>query len=127
MKAKCYNPKHKRFKYYGARGIGMCDAWRNDFWKFVDDVGERPEGMSLDRIDNDGAYTPENCRWATAKQQANNRRDTLMYCGLSAAQWSEEMGLGPTVVSMRLKLGWTWEKAIATPLWEKSGSNWIDA
>ncbi|AMT73977.1 hypothetical protein ABG82_19015 [Mycobacteroides immunogenum] len=74
MVARCTRPTHHRWASYGGRGITVCDRWRSDFWTFVHDMGERPPGLSLDRINNDGPYSPDNCRWATNSQQSKNRR-----------------------------------------------------
>ena len=74
MKARCENPKVKCFKNYGGRGIKVCDRWRNSFANFLADMGTRPDGKSIDRIDVNGDYEPSNCRWATNSEQQKNKR-----------------------------------------------------
>ena len=78
MKARCQNPNHSRFKDWGARGIKVCERWQ-DFTNFLTDMGEKPEGLTLDRIDNNGNYEPGNCRWATWKEQRRNQREVKPY------------------------------------------------
>jgi hypothetical protein len=73
-KTRCYNPKFKDFHLYGGRGIQMSETWRNSFDAFLEDMGEAPENLTLDRIDPDGNYEAGNCRWATWSEQARNQR-----------------------------------------------------
>jgi hypothetical protein len=81
MKGRCYNEKHQRYPYYGARGITVCDSWKSSFVEFLKDMGRRPSPKhSLERKDNDGNYEPRNCIWATKKEQMNNtRRSNKLY------------------------------------------------
>lgn len=74
MKQRCLNPHHPQYKDYGGRGIRVCKRWLNDYEAFLEDMGERPPGMTLDRVDNDRGYFKDNCKWSTRKEQANNRR-----------------------------------------------------
>lgn len=76
MKARCYYPSHRGFKNYGARGISVCERWRGSFMAFLEDMGECPPDLTLERINPDGHYEPTNCRWATWEDQARNRRSS---------------------------------------------------
>ncbi len=97
MRSRCGNPKNRRFATYGARGIAICDRWQ-DFGNFLADMGEKPPGASIDRIDNDKGYSPENCRWAlTREEQARNKTSTVL-CEVSATlirQMSRRGASGP--------------------------------
>lgn len=74
MRSRCHNPNSEKFARYGAVGVTVCEAWRDDFAAFLADMGERPPGHTIDRLENSKGYEPGNCRWATAKQQAGNRQ-----------------------------------------------------
>ena len=121
MKARCTNPNAEGYENYGGRGISVCKRWRRSFQHFLDDMGPRPSLQhSLDRIDNEGNYTPRNCHWATAKQQGRNRRNNRMithngqtFC---VSDWCEELGLSEDVVRGRLSLGWSMAEIESTPV-----------
>lgn len=108
MKSRCQNMKAGNYKYYGGRGITVCARW-SVFDNFLHDMGKKPEGMSLDRIDNDGNYHPDNCRWATQQEQTRNTRMSkfLTYKGetKNISQWSQETGISTYCINTRLLKG----------------------
>lgn len=119
MRARCESPGSTSYKWYGGRGIRVCERWYS-FEAFLEDMGPRPSPLhSVDRIDNDGDYSPENCRWATPKDQARNRRSSRLLCALgetkSLASWAEESPVNYSTIIRRLSKGWTNEAAIFTP------------
>lgn len=116
---RCYNPNSVRYKDYGARGIVVCDRWKESFENFLDDMGIRPLGLTIGRIDNDGGYSPANCRWETSEQQSNNKRNTIMVQGEPISLFCKKLGLKASVVKARLKLGWSLEDSIRTPVRNK--------
>ena len=119
MRSRCYNSNDPYFHRYGARGIRVCKRWLDSFENFLADMGERPQGLTLERKKNDFDYSFSNCKWGTRTEQSQNREMTVWIdldgkrqC-LSA--WSREYGLSPQVISQRLKRGWGMEQAIKTP------------
>lgn len=114
---RCTNIKSEHYKDYGGRGIKVCDRWFS-FENFYYDMGVRPKGMSIDRIDVNGDYCKENCRWSTQKEQCNNKRSNLliMYRGKikTLMQWSEELGIKYSTLNSRINRSkWTIEKALS--------------
>jgi len=119
MIARCTNPRGDSYHLYGGRGIRVCARWRESFEAFLYDMGPRPAGTSIDRIDNNGHYEPGNCRWASEREQHRNTRRNrfLTWRGetLCLADWAARVGLCPKVLGARLRSGWTVERALATP------------
>lgn len=122
MLVRCYDEESEAYPRYGGRGIKVCNRWIASFANFIADMGTRPGvGYSLDRIDNDGDYTPENCRWATAKEQQRNRRDNHLLTAFGEtkplAAWVEDArcAVSRDVLKDRIKRGWGEEKAMTTP------------
>ena len=103
------------YKHYGGRGIGVCERWFN-FENFYADMGTRPQGLSLDRMNNNDGYKPSNCRWATLIEQYNNtsRNVKITYNGLtlSISQWAERMGIKYRTLQGRINRGWSIEKSL---------------
>jgi hypothetical protein len=111
-KARCTTVTNDRYSSYGGRGITMCERWLNSFENFYEDMGQRPEGTSLDRIDCNGNYEPSNCRWATYKEQSNNQRIHVEK-GYSVAGLAEETGISYGMLHTRLQRGWSVEEALS--------------
>ena len=111
MKTRCYNPHHDRYKDYGGRGITVCDEWRENFIAFYEwsISNGYSQGLQIDRINNDGPYAPDNCRWTTRKVQANNRRTnhpiTFMGETHTIKEWSEITGIHQNTIRARLEKG----------------------
>jgi hypothetical protein len=119
MLERCYKEDHAQYDDYGGRGIKVCDRWLSSYDAFESDMGTRPSGLSLDRIDNDKGYFPENCHWATQVQQIRNRRNTrfLVHNGkrLTVSEWAELTGLSYQIIMGRLRLGWSVKETLTTP------------
>lgn len=121
MRQRCYNKNSPKYKNYGARGIKVCDRWLHSFENFYADMGKCPDGFSLDRIDVNGDYTPENCRWADDVTQCNNRQFNfkVTFNGITETlrYWSEKTGINKSALYLRIhRRGWDVEKALTTPL-----------
>lgn len=118
MRQRCNNPRAKMYKYYGAKGVKVCNEWQDDYlafkqWSILNGYSE---GLTIDRIDNNGDYSPLNCRWVTMKTQANNQDKTVRieYSGVCKTlhEWSDILGINPTTLYFRIyKRGWNIERA----------------
>ncbi len=119
MLQRCNNPKSQKFHRYGARGISVCCDW-HQFENFIFDMGERPEGFSIDRIDNDGNYCKDNCRWASDSDQSHNRENNRMLTHngetMCVSEWARHIGIPVQSLWNRLRCGWDDARALTTPL-----------
>lgn len=118
MRDRCLRESHKSFEYY--KDVEICERWVNSFENFLSDMGERPRGKTLDRIDNEAGYNPSNCRWATPKTQARNRSSNVLvtYQGKTRTlvEWSEITGISQDTLGRRLQRGWSEDRVIAEPI-----------
>lgn len=118
MKDRCLNPRSISYNNYGGRGIAVCERWLS-FKNFYEDMGDRPEGMSIDRIDADGNYEPSNCRWSDAATQSANTSKSLLIeiNGISKRLpfWCKENGISNRVATDRIRKGWDPVKAVSFP------------
>lgn len=119
MKNRCTNPKYKHYQDYGGRGITVCERWM-EFANFFADMGEKPEGLSLERRDNAAGYSPENCYWADRQTQNSNKRNNrfIDVGGVSntITEWSRISGIGHATIIQRIKAGWPEDLAVTTPV-----------
>lgn len=116
MKGRCNNENMPDYKYYGGRGINVCNEWNDSFESFYGDIGDPPEGMTLDRIDNDKGYYKENCRWATRAEQARNNRQNkeITFNGVTKNidEWAKYVGISANSLYMRFHRGWNVKRAL---------------
>jgi hypothetical protein len=122
LKTRCYNKNNEKYKNYGGRGIKVCQRWLNSFENFLEDMGKRPEGRySIDRIDVNGNYEPDNCRWATDLEQMNNTTTNKLITykekTQTLSQWARELNIDADIISQRLiRDKWSVEKALTQPI-----------
>ena len=119
MIRRCQDHKSNRFYNYGAKGITVCDRWKESFQNFLSDMGPRPENFTLDRIDPLKNYCPENCRWASHKTQQNNRTNNVYLTAngetKTMSQWADDLGIDKRALFLRIKRGWSENDAINRP------------
>lgn len=120
IKARCLSKDSQQYKYYGARGISICEEWLANFQNFLNDMGKAPSSLhTIDRVDNNKGYCPQNCRWATKKEQARNRRSTNFFYlngeKLTGTEYAIKIGVAPSTFRYRLALGWSLDKIKSEP------------
>jgi hypothetical protein len=129
MISRCYRENSDDYKNYGGRGITVYEAWKDSFEFFLVDMGEKPDGLTLERLDVDKPYEPGNCKWGTQEEQNNNKRNNffITFNGerKTASQWAKKIGLPREVITWRLSNGWGEEKALTTPLGGKETGVYI--
>lgn len=118
MRQRCENPKDEHYPDYGGRGIRVCERWQT-YENFLEDMGAKPERMTLDRVRVEGHYEPGNCRWATVTEQNRNKRTNRMvtFRGETkcVAEWASAFGVSRNIILYRLDTGWSVEDALTTP------------
>lgn len=125
MHNRCYRPTVKSYENYGGRGIFVAECWhgRKGFEKFVADMGQRPEGATIERIDNDGPYSPDNCRWATRIEQSRNKRNNRWIAANGETKtlkdWATSLGCKPAAILARIKSGMSEAEAVTKPVPER--------
>lgn len=131
MMRRCDDPRNPRYQRYGGRGITVCERWRQDLWAFIADMGQRPAGMQIDRINNDGNYEPGNCRWVTPSMNRRNQPDAIFvnFRGVKRrlVEVCEEFSADLRLVYPRVRNGWDIEAALAMPRIPKSEAQRICA
>lgn len=119
MVGRCTNPNDPAWKHYGGRGIEVCDRWLT-FSNFIEDMGDPPDGLTIERIDNDKGYSPDNCHWATMLEQQNNRRNNVVLevngRQQTISQWAREKHLSRQLIQYRLAAGWAIDDAVNQPV-----------
>lgn len=119
MIQRCTKPTNKRYARYGARGIFVCTEWMDNYENFYRDMGPRPDGTSLDRIDNNGPYSKGNCRWATISEQSNNKSTNAFMeldgVRMTKSQWARKLGAHVGSIQSRLNLGWSVRDTLTKP------------
>lgn len=118
--ARCYNKNNASYPRYGAKGIQVCERWRSSYDNFVEDMGARPDGCTIGRIDNKGNYEPSNCRWMTREEQDRNKRNNRFITAFGETKcitdWATQYGLSYDTLYRRLNRGLAIEEALIRPL-----------